>query len=326
MRVLVTGGTGWIGRRLVDELLCAGHEVRCLVEPRAHRDPSDEVEVVRGDIRDPSALACAVEDAEAVVHCAAVIHPRRSRDFREVNAVGTKRLLEAAGGAGVRRLVHVSSNAAAGFQRRREVLLTEDDTPRPRGGYGKSKLEAENAAQNASADGPLETVVVRPCRCYGRGQPPRVERVFEMVRTGKVPVLGDGRALRSMSSVDDVVRVLVQCLDDPAASGETFWIADERPYTTLEAFEAMAAAAGTELRVRTLPRAGAHVCETLDLAYERVGGYSMSLHLAGESTYDIGCSIEKAERLLAFRPRNDLVAGFREALERSPAAAVLVAG
>ncbi len=322
MRVLVTGGTGWIGGRLVDELARAGYDVRCLVEPGS-RTP--DAPVVHGDVRDPDAVAAAVDGAEAVVHCAAVIHPHRPREFHEVNTRGTKVLLDAAAAASVGRFVHVSSNAAAGFQRRRQVLLTENDPPAPRGGYGESKLEAERAVRAAHADDGLETVIVRPCRCYGRGQPPRVERVFDMVTSGRVPVFGDGGALRSMSLVDDVVSVLVQCLDDPAAAGETFWIADERPYTTLETFEAMAAAAGVELHVRRLPRAGARACEALDLALERLGAYSMRLHLAGESTHDIGCSIDKARRVLGFEPRNDLVAGFREALERAPVPAALAA-
>jgi nucleoside-diphosphate-sugar epimerase len=305
----------------VAELLRDGHEVRAL----ALEGRLPDAALLEGDVRDRAAVAAAVEGVEAVVHCAAVIHPRRARDFHDVNARGTRNLVEEAAAAGVRRLVHVSSNAAAGFQRERELLLTEDHPPRPRGGYGRSKLEAEEVAREAHARGVLETVVVRPCRCYGRGHPPRVQRVFDMVTSGRMPLFGDGGALRSMSSVHDVARVLVQCVDDPAAAGETFWIADERPYTTLEAFEAMAAAVEVPLRVRKLPRAGARVCEALDLALERLGGYSMSLHLAGESTHDIGCSVDKARRVLGFEPRNDLVGGFREALERAPAAATLVA-
>ena len=326
MTTLVTGASGWIGGRVVPELLQGGHRVRCLVEPDV--DPgalAADAEIVRGDLRDGRAVAAAVSGVDAVVHCAAVIHPRRAREFREVNAEGTRRLVEAAASAGVRRLVHVSSNAAAGFQRERAVLLTEGHAPVPKGGYGQSKLEAERLVSAAWGATNLETVIVRPCRCYGAGQPARVERVFSMIRMGRVPIFGDGGALRSMSAVDDVVRMLIQCLDDPDAPGQTFWIADERPYTTLEAFEAMAAAADAPLRVRRLPEGAARLCEALDLAYERAGGYSMSLHLAGESHRDIGCSIEKAKRVLGFQPRNDLVGGFREALERSPARSTLVA-
>ena len=166
-------------------------------------------------------------------------------------------------------------------------------------------------------------MVLRPCRFYGAGLPPRMERVFAMVRSGRVPVFGDGLALRSMTSLDDLTELLVQCLDDPAAAGETFWVADDVPYTTLATFEAMAAAAETPLRVRRLPTAPARACEMLDLAYERLGGYSMSLHLVGESHRDIGCSVEKARRVLGFEPRNDLVGGYRDAL-RSRADAALV--
>lgn len=79
----------------------------------------------------------------------------------------------------------------------------------------------------------------------------------------------------------------------------------------------MAAAAEVPLRVRRLPTGTARLCEALDLSYERLGGYSMSLHLVGESHRNIGCSIEKAKRVLGFQPKNDLVGGYREALEQS---------
>ena len=325
-RVLVTGASGWLGDRLVSRLLDEGRAVRCLTEPGGR--PATEgrdAEVVTADLRDRAAIGSAVEGVDAVIHSAAVIHPRRAREFHAVNVMGTRHLVDAAVRAGVCRFVQVSSNAAAGWQRRREALMTEDDVPRPVGGYGRSKLEAERLVMEAHESGRLEAAVIRPCRFYGPGYPPRIARVLEMVASGKVPIFGDGLALRSMSFVDDVVDVLVQCLAEPAATGQVFWIADERPYTTVGAFEAMATAAGVPLRTRTLPEAISRACERLDLAYERLGGYSMALHLAGESRHDVGCSIDKARTLLDFAPTNDLVGGFREAAQHPRTARAVAA-
>jgi nucleoside-diphosphate-sugar epimerase len=324
-RVLVTGAPGWLGDRLVPALLQAGHDLRCFVHPdmdAARLAP--DVEVVEGDIRDAAALRSAVAGVEAVVHCVGVIHAKRARDFYTINAEGTKHVVEAAADADVRRFLHVSSNAAAGFQRERDVLMTEHQLPLPESDYGKSKLQAERHVLAARDAERLETVILRPCLYYGPGQPARMDRVFRMIAKGKVPVFGDGLALRSMTFVDDLARVLVQCLDDAAATGETFWIADEPPYTTLSALEAMAAAIDSPLQVRHLPEVIARMCERLDMATGDLGGYVMNLHVVGETYRNIGCSIEKAKRVLGFEPSNDLVGGFKQALEHARASAILV--
>jgi nucleoside-diphosphate-sugar epimerase len=321
-RVLVTGAPGWLGDRLVPNLRDAGHDVRCLVLPDVDATGlGADVEIVRGDVRDAGATRAAAEGVEAVVHAVGVIHPKRARDFYAINAGGTRNVVDAAAGAGVRRFLHVSSNAAAGFQASRDVLMTEDQLPLPESDYGKSKLQAERHVLAARDAGRLETVILRPCLYYGPGQPARMDRVFGMIRKGKVPVFGDGTALRSMTYVDDVARVLVQCLDDQAATGETFWIADEPPYTTLGALEAMAEAAQAELQVRHLPEFISRLCERVDMAIGDLGGYVQDLHVVGETYRNIGCSIEKAKRVLGFEPNNDLAGGYRRALEHRPEAA-----
>jgi nucleoside-diphosphate-sugar epimerase len=324
--VLVTGAPGWLGNRLVPELLRAGQEVRCLVLPGIDPAPlGPEVEVVRGDVRDPAAVRAAAEGVEVVIHGVGVVHAkRRARGFYAINSEGTRRALEGAVSAGVRRFLHVSSNSASGFQSERDVLMTEDQLPLPESDYGKSKLQAERHVLAARDAGRLETVILRPCLYYGPGQPARMDRLFGMIEKGTVPVFGDGLALRSMTYVDDVARVLVQCLDKPAATGETFWIADEPPYTTLGALQAMADAIGAELRVRHLPEVLSRLCERVDMAIGDLGGYVQDLHVVGETYRNIGCSIEKAKRVLGFEPNNDLVGGYRRALEHARGEATAV--
>jgi nucleoside-diphosphate-sugar epimerase len=316
--VLVTGAPGWLGNRLVPELLRTGREVRCLVLPGIDPAPlSRDVEIVRGDVRDRAAVEAAAEGLEVMIHGVGVVHANRARDFYAINSVGTRQAVEGAVRAGVRRFLHVSSNSAAGFQPERDVLMTEDQLPLPESDYGKSKLQAERHVLAARDAGRLETVILRPCLYYGPGQPARMNRLFGMIEKGRVPIFGDGLALRSMTYVDDVARVLVQCIDEPVATGETFWIADEPPYTTLGALQAMADASGADLRVRHLPEVISRLCERVDMAIGNIGGYIQDLHVVGETYRNIGCSIEKAKRLLGFQPNNDLVGGYRRALEHS---------
>jgi nucleoside-diphosphate-sugar epimerase len=300
----------------VPQLVTAGHDVRCLVLPDV--DPSvlgGGVEVARGDVRDAASVAAAAQGVEAVVHAVGVIHPKRARDFYAINGQGTANVVAGATRAGARRFLHVSSNAAAGFQPSRDVLMTEDQLPLPESDYGKSKLQAERHVLAARDAGRLETVILRPCLYYGPGQPGRMDRVFGMIKKGKMPMFGDGLALRSMTYVDDLARVLVQCVEERAATNETFWLADEPPYTTLSALQAMAAAVGAELQLRQLPEFLTHVCERIDMAIGDLGGYVQDLHVVGETYRNIGCSVEKAKRVLGFQPNNDLVGGYRRALE-----------
>lgn len=326
MNVLVTGAPGWLGNRLV-EAMTTGIDgapaldkprVRCLVGPGM--DPTAVrrlgAEAREGDVTRPRTLAGVLDGVDTVFHLAGIIHPKRAtRDLHAINADGTRNLLEAAAEAGVRRFVHVSSNSVAGTNPDRARPFAEDDPPNPYLEYGKSKLAAEEAVRSYHAAGELETVVLRPCWFYGPAQPLRQTRLFRMIKEGRPLVFGDGRNLRSMSYLDNTVQGLLLAATVDKADGQTYWMADERPYSTLEIYETIARLLDVrDLRPRHVPGLVSEGCLLADRALQAAGLYQMEIHVVGELNKDIAVSVEKAKRELGYRPTVALEEGMRRSI------------
>ncbi|MFA5843282.1 MAG: NAD-dependent epimerase/dehydratase family protein [Coriobacteriia bacterium] len=318
-KVLVTGAPGWLGIRLVQTLAREGIETRCLVLAGSDTSVLTDAgaEVVEGDVLLPGTLAGAVDGVDTVFHAAGIIHTGMFSlgNLDRVNAGGTQNLLEAAVRAGVRRFVYVSSNSAAGCNRRRDVLMNEYTPPRPYMRYGWSKSLAERAVNEAWVREAIETTILRPCWYYGPGQPERQTRLMKMITLGKAPLFGDGANLRSMTFVDSLCDALVLAAETDVARGETYWIADERPYSTLEIYRTLADILGVELRTSTYPAFASAGAALVDGVLQRVGLYQMEIHVAGEMYKDIACSVAKAKKDLGWRSPTDLRDGMAESVE-----------
>jgi len=229
MRAFVTGATGFIGSHLVDALLVRGFEVSCLV-----RDPDrlgwldgSGVRLVAGDCTDPEGLGGVFSGADYVFHNAGVTKASKSETYYAVNAEGTKNVVEAVArdAGGLRKLVYVSSQAAAGPSVKGRPR-TEDDRPEPVTDYGLSKLEGELHVQ-AYKDA-LPVVTVRPSAVYG----PRDTDIFTFFKLVKKGIRTDffSEHLVSLSFVGDLVEGIIQAALSETRSGDTFFLADERPY------------------------------------------------------------------------------------------------
>ncbi len=327
MEILVTGAPGWLGSRLVEALTrgiegeppaFAGCQVRCLIAPGIDATPVERLGAVgvRGDLTDPTTLDQPVRGVELVFHLAGLIHPRkRINELFAINAEGTRHLLDAAAAAGVKRFVYVSSNSVGGVNISRDRLMTEEDPPRPYLAYGRSKLAAEQAIRTTAERGLMQTVIVRPCWFYGPGQPARQTRFFRMITSGSPIIFGDGRNLRSLSYVDNTVHGLILAAQRPQANGQTYWLADERPYPTIEIYETVARILDVKpFRPRFLPDVTSATCRLADRLIQAAGLYQTELHVAGEMNQDIACSVEKAKRELGYQPKVSLEDGMRRSI------------
>jgi NADH dehydrogenase len=228
--ILVTGASGAIGSRVVDQLRGQGRRVRCLVR---RRPVANADELVRGDLGDGSTFDAAVQGADVVLHLAAVTHARRTRDYLETNVTGTKRLLEAAARQRVRRFVYVSTRA-----------ISEAG-----GAYSESKRLAERAVRDA----PVEHTIVRLPEVYGGAGAEGIDGIVSRARRGAaIPVVGDGGDRLCPMHVDDVVAALAGAVGAPVASGRTYTLGGEC-LTTREFAEACARAFCSESRPRPVP-------------------------------------------------------------------------
>jgi nucleoside-diphosphate-sugar epimerase len=259
MKVLVTGGAGYLGTVLVDHLVARGDDVRILdlnaPAPRAGREGID-VDVVVGDIRDRSTVRAACEGVDAVVHSVAQVPLAKDRHlFHSVNVVGTAELLVAARDARVDKVVHLSSSAIFGIPDANPVL--EDTPPRPLEAYGRAKAEAEALCREAIAGG-LDVSIVRPRTILGHGRLGIVGVLFEFVAEGApVYVLDGGSNRYQFVHADDLADACVRALDRPGPA--TYNIGTDEFGTMRETLQALVDHAGTGSRVRSLPSAPARL-------------------------------------------------------------------
>lgn len=318
MKVLVTGAPGWLGTRLVEILCEKGRDVKCLVLPNADDSYLKSVgaTVFRGDLTKPDTLNGLCDDVNIVYHCAGLIHPKRIRELYEINVGGTNNMLNEAVKSGVSRFIYVSSNSVGGTNLSRDRLMREEDPPRPFKHYGQSKYKAELLVNQAQNENKIQTTIIRPCWFYGVRQPDRQTIFFKMIKKGNPIIFGDGKNLRSMSYIDNIIDALFLIEQKDISIGKTYWIADERPYPTVEIYETIAKLLDVEnVSPRRVPAFVSTMCEIADSVIQAAGMYIKEIHVAGEMDKDIACSIKKAKDELGYQPKVDLEEGMRRSIE-----------
>jgi nucleoside-diphosphate-sugar epimerase len=328
---IVTGAGGWLGTGLVSAFVGDGPcartgRLRVLV-----REPddgtrlgalADRIDVVVCDIGDPATLDRLFDGATGsvdVVHAAGVIHPSSMDEFDHVNHVGTINVLAAAERAGVRRMVHVSSNSPFGTNAERRDTFRNDEPYHPYLGYGSSKMQAELRVLESAERG-LNVVMVRPPWFYGPHQPARQTTFFTLVRTGRFPVFGAGGQRRSMVYIDNLVDGIVRAELTPTEPGLGWWIADARAYTVAEIVDTVGRALRDEgfgdvkrNRLR-LPEFTGDIAERLDGILQGSGRYVQQLHVLGEMNKTIAVDISAARRDLGYEPAVELYDGMRRSI------------
>jgi UDP-glucose 4-epimerase len=252
-RVLVTGGSGFIGRHMVAELTAEGAEVR-VIDLQPHPDPA--VEIVIGDIADPEALQRAFAGGiDSIVHLAAVTSVLRSLEQPELtyrtNVAGTYALLEAGRAAGATSLAFASTNAVTGPME--EPKITERARLHPLTPYGSTKAAAEMMMSAYTASYGLRCACIRLTNVYGPGMQAKdsiVARLMRAIRLGSTfEIYGDGTQVRDYVHAADVVQAFKLGLTSEDWAGPTV-IGSGTSLSVLDVVDAVRTVSGAELSVR----------------------------------------------------------------------------
>ena len=247
MKVLITGGTGFLGSHIAEQLVEAGHEVRALVRRTSKTELLNRLgaELVEASLETGAQLDDAVRDVDAVVHGAAIVKARSAEEFHRVNSGGTQNLLDAVlrNAPDLKRFVYVSSLAAHGFGKGgRPRFHSESSAPVTH--YGRSKLAGEHLVLEAADR--LPVTVFRPPAIYG---PRDTEMLafFKIVASRVVPFLGSPSNRASLIYATDCARAILLALTKDHPSGRVYSVEDGRVYTQQEVVDHIEAALGKKV-------------------------------------------------------------------------------
>jgi NADH dehydrogenase len=228
VRVLITGGTGFVGTHVVNELLRRGHAVAVLArDPAKGRNRYNRpVEIVAGDVLDPEAFARAASGRDALIHLVGIINEKGRQTFDRMHREATENAVAAAKAGGVARYLHMSA------------MGSSEDSPSE---YGRTKAAGEKAVRASG----LDWTIVRPSIIFGPGDG-FVSLLAPIVRgnPGFIPVIGPGTTKFQPVSIFDVARVFADCLENPGTSRKAYDVGGPETLTFNEIYREIAAAVG----------------------------------------------------------------------------------
>ncbi len=253
MKVFVTGASGFVGGAAVRHLVAQGHEVTAM----SRRAPTDDkiraagATPVRCDLENVTAEH--LGGAEAVLHCAAFVEPWGEKDaWHRINVGGTARMLEAAAAAGVRRFIHIGTEAAIVHGQHidgaDETYPLAPGSPYP---YCATKAQAERLVREARS-AQLFTIILRPRFIWGPGDTTLLPVLVEMAKTGQWRFIDGGRVRTSTTHIDNLVHAIELALTE-GKSGEAYFILDDGEVTMRDMLTAMAGSQGIALPDRSVP-------------------------------------------------------------------------
>jgi nucleoside-diphosphate-sugar epimerase len=280
MTILVTGGSGFLGSHVIEQLSQAGRPVRALV--RRSSDTKflrtlSNVELFDGAVDDRASLARAVDGVDAVVHSAGLVKARNLDEFMRVNARGTENLLDVCVplAGQLKRFVQVSSITVGGPSDAYGNPVQVDATPRPVTDYGRSKLAAELAVLSKKEH--LKVTIIRPPAIYG----PRDREIlafFKSIKLGVLPLLGSPQSKLSMTFGPDCARACIRAIDADVPSGSIFAVDDGAVHTMAELIAEAESAMGKRAFLRIpLPRRVVEGAALMSESYGKLTNKAMML-------------------------------------------------
>lgn len=295
--VLVTGATGFVGSGVLKRLMeSSDTKLLGLIRSRGAHLPNNVLPVLMPDEGLMGSIA--LQGVQVIVHCAARVHVMDDRagdplaEFRKVNVEGTLNLARQAVAAGVKRFIFISSIKVNGEGSELGVPYAADDVPNPMDPYGISKMEAELGLQQLAKETGLEVVIIRPVLVYGPGVKANFQSMMRWLSKGVPLPLGAVHNKRSLVALDNLVDLIVTCLDHAAAANQTFMVSDGEDLSTSELLSRIGVALGRPARLLPVP------VWLLGLGATIFGRSGVARRLCGSLQVDIS----KTRELLGWSP------------------------
>jgi nucleoside-diphosphate-sugar epimerase len=309
-KIMLTGSNGFVGSALKAELI-SGSGISLVTAIR--RGTASPDCVVVGNIDGGTDFSEALAGVDAVIHAAARAHIMRDEvddplaEYRKVNVQGTLNLARQAVAAGARRFVFLSSIKVNGETTARETPFQAGDVPLPEDAYGISKLEAEQGLMRLAAETGMEVVIIRPPLVYGPGVKGNFASMIKLVNKGIPLPFGAIDNKRSLVGIDNLVDLIIRCIDHPAAANQVFLAGDGADLSTTELLREVGRAMGKPARLIPVPAV------LLQLGATLLDKKAMAQRLLGSLQVDISKTCE----LLDWKPPYTVEEGLRRCFEPS---------
>lgn len=308
MKIMLTGASGFIGRRLATALQSKPDVNLTSAVRRVVELPAEHIVAVQG-LDTNTDWSTALIHQQVVIHAAARAHIMKDEaadpwsEFYRANVGGTLNLARQAAAAGVQRFIFISSIGVNGDINTQP--FTDDDIPNPAGLYAQSKWEAEQGLREIQRETSMELVTIRPPLVYGPDAPGNFGSLMKLVAQGVPLPLGAIHNRRSLVAVDNLVDLIITCIDHPAAANQVFLAGDGEYLSTSELLRGIARAIGRPSRLIPVP------ASLLMLAATLFGKEAVAQRLLGSLRVDIS----KARHLLGWEPPITVEEGLRRCFE-----------
>lgn len=281
--IVLTGASGFVGSAVFEAL--GAHDLKII--GRGDCRLVEEDCFLRSDMSACTDYGEFLEEADYVVHCAAKVHLLDDHcvdplsKFREVNTVGTINLARQAAAAGVKRFIFISSVKVNGELTQQGKPFTSSDEPSPIDPYGISKYEAEQGLHRISKETEMEFVIIRPPLVYGRGVKANFATMMRVAEKNFPLPFGTINNRRSLVHLDNLVNLIITCIDHPKAGNQTFLVSDGCDVSTKKMMTELTRAAGKEPCLFSVPS------KLLTIALSIIGKKAIADRLCGNLQVDI---------------------------------------
>ena len=307
-KVLVTGAKGFIGNRLCQKLSEENFEVHGTVRKNFFSNNFLTQKYITVDIGPETDWHEVLQGCEYVIHLAARVHVMRDDadaplvEFREINTAATLNLAKQAANDGVKRFIYLSSIKVNGEFTLQDKPFTEEDDFIPSDPYALSKYEAEQGLLQIGQKSQMEVVIIRPPLVYGVGVKANFINMMKWVYR-EIPLpFGLINNKRSLVNLDNLIDLIVTCLDHPAAANEIFLVSDDEDLSTTELLNHVAVALGKKQRLLRVNQ------KILTFGFSILGKKDLAQRLCGSLQVDIS----KTKKLLNWVPPVSVDEGLRK--------------